>query len=32
MPIVFIHGVNNRVEDKDYEPGVNSKREYFRST
>ncbi|ELC7284820.1 MULTISPECIES: hypothetical protein [Pseudomonas] len=32
MPIVFIHGVNNRVEDKEYEPGVNSKREYFRST
>ncbi|MGY4816636.1 esterase/lipase family protein [Pseudomonas chlororaphis subsp. piscium] len=32
MPIVFIHGVNNRVEDKDYAPGVNSKREYFRST
>ncbi|MPS26392.1 MAG: hypothetical protein E2576_06905 [Alcaligenaceae bacterium] len=32
MPIVFIHGVNNRVEDKDYEPGINSKREYFRST
>lgn len=32
MPIVFIHGVNNRIEDKGYEPGVNSKREYFRST
>ncbi|MFC3626716.1 esterase/lipase family protein [Vogesella amnigena] len=32
MPIVFIHGVNNRVEDKDYEPGVHSKREFFRST
>lgn len=31
MPIVFIHGVNNRVEDKDYAPGVNTKREYFRS-
>lgn len=32
MPIVFVHGVNNRVEDKDYEPGVASKREFFRST
>lgn len=32
MPIVFVHGVNNRTEDKDYEPGVNSKREFFRST
>jgi len=32
MPIVFVHGVNNRIEDKDYQPGVNSKREYFRST
>lgn len=32
MPIVFVHGVNNRVEDKDYESGVNSKREFFRST
>ncbi|HGW5375680.1 TPA: lipase family alpha/beta hydrolase [Pseudomonas aeruginosa] len=32
MPIVFVHGVNNRVEDKDYEPGVNSKSEFFRST
>lgn len=32
MPIVFVHGVNNRAEDKDYEPGVISKREFFRST
>ncbi|MDH1264716.1 hypothetical protein [Pseudomonas sp. GD03944] len=32
MPIVFIHGVNNRVEDKDYESGIDIKREYFRST
>lgn len=32
MPIVFVHGVNNRVEEKDYQPGVISKREFFRST
>ncbi|MDR2265040.1 MAG: alpha/beta fold hydrolase [Enterobacter asburiae] len=32
MPIVFIHGVNNRIEDRDYESGINIKREYFRST
>ncbi|ATP90977.1 hypothetical protein VI35_12930 [Aeromonas caviae] len=31
MPIVFIHGVNNRAEDENYTQGVNSKREFFRS-
>ncbi|WP_421295552.1 esterase/lipase family protein [Aeromonas sp. 604534] len=31
MPIVFIHGVNNRAEDENYMQGVNSKREFFLS-
>lgn len=29
MPIVFVHGVNNRTEDADYASGVSSKKAYF---
>jgi hypothetical protein len=31
MPIVFVHGVNNRIEDVDYSEGVERKREFFKS-
>lgn len=31
MPIVFVHGVNNRIEDSDYEEGVARKREFLKS-
>lgn len=31
MPIVFVHGVNNRIEDADYEEGVARKAEFFKS-
>lgn len=31
MPIVFVHGVNNRLEDDDYESGVKIKTEFIKS-
>jgi hypothetical protein len=31
VPIVFVHGVNNRKEDSDYASGVDTKRAYFQS-
>ena len=31
MPIVFVHGVNNRIEDADYKEGVARKTEFFKS-
>lgn len=31
MPIVFVHGVNNRIEDADYAEGVARKTEFLKS-
>jgi hypothetical protein len=31
MPIVFVHGVNNRVEDSDYNEGVRRKTSFLRA-
>jgi len=31
MPIVFVHGVNNRIEDADYEEGKARKAEFLKS-
>lgn len=31
MPIVFVHGVNNRIEDSDYAEGVARKTEFLKS-
>jgi len=31
MPIVFVHGVNNRIEDSDYAEGVACKTEFLKS-